>query len=110
MTNALVENVNGAHDAVGLTAWERLQAESILMQVDPLSPVKAAAQLRRPTTVMNWVWIVLIVAIAVVASIGIMAYVATVCIKRGGSYNGGLSIGTNGWKVWEYTLKFKCSR
>lgn len=65
---------------------------------------------RRPATTLNWVWIVLIVAIAVVASVGIMAYVAVVCIKRGGSYDGGLSIATNGWKVWEYRLKFKCTR
>jgi hypothetical protein len=56
------------------------------------------------------IWIVLIVAIAVVAVVGIMAYVAVVCIRRGGSYAGGLSVKTNGWKVWEYKLQFKCSR
>ncbi|MGF1597258.1 MAG: hypothetical protein ACFCVK_10060 [Acidimicrobiales bacterium] len=56
------------------------------------------------------VWIVLIVAIAIVAVVGVMAYVAVVCINRGGSYAGGLSIRTNGWKVWEYKLSFKCTR
>ncbi len=56
------------------------------------------------------VWVVAIIAIAVVAVVGIMAYVAVVCIRRGGSYNGGLSIRTNGWKVWEYRLTFQCTR
>lgn len=110
MTNLMVEKASGEHDAITLTPWERLQAESILIQVDPLSGLKAVSQVKRPTTVLNWVWIVLIVAVALVASIGIMAYVATVCIRRGGSYDGGLSISANGWKVWEYRLRFKCSR
>ncbi len=56
------------------------------------------------------VWIVLIVAIAVVLAVGIMAYVAIHCINRGGSYDGGLSIETNGWKVWEYRLRFRCTQ
>ena len=42
--------------------------------------------------------------------IGAMVYVATYCIGRGGSYAGGLGIKTNGWKVWEYRLTFKCTR
>lgn len=56
------------------------------------------------------VWIVLIVAIAVVAVAGIMAYVAIVCINRGGVYSGGLGVSVNGWRVWEYKLRFSCTR
>lgn len=56
------------------------------------------------------VWIVLIVAVAVVIAVGVLAWVAIYCIGRGGSYSGGLSFHTNGWKVWEYSMKFSCTQ
>lgn len=56
------------------------------------------------------VWIVVVVAIATVAVVGIMAYVAVKCINRGGSFTGGLSVKINGWRVWEYRLGFGCTR
>lgn len=56
------------------------------------------------------VWVVAIVAIAAVGALGVVAYVATVCINRGGSFDGGLSVQTNGWKVWEYKLRFRCTQ
>jgi hypothetical protein len=69
---------------------------------EALDDVRQAHQERRAYAV----GIVLIVAVAVVAAIGIMAYVAIYCINRGGSYSGGLDVDRKGWK---FRLKFKCS-
>lgn len=87
--------------------WARVQEEATRVYV---APIVAAKRALHTQSRLAAVWIVLIIAIAVVAAVGIMAYVATVCINRGGSFDGGLSVKTNGWKVWEYRLQFKCTR
>ncbi|MFP4514208.1 MAG: hypothetical protein ACLFRV_14785 [Acidimicrobiales bacterium] len=56
------------------------------------------------------VWIVVVVAIATVAAVGILAWAMAYCVARGGSYDGGLSVSTNGWRVWEYKLGFYCTQ
>jgi hypothetical protein len=72
--------------------------------------VAKAADAARERQRNHAIWIVLIIAVVVLAGIGAMTYVAIYCIRRGGSYAGGLSISRNGWKVWEYRLQFKCTR
>lgn len=94
------------------SAFEHGKMEAYLFAADPTARIAHHATTEREdgTTQLRWVWIVLIIAIAIVAMVGIMAYVAIHCINRGGVYAGGLSIQTNGWKVWEYRLNFKCTR
>lgn len=65
---------------------------------------------RRTNTFAVWIVLIVAVAVAVVLTVGIIAYVAMHCIRRGGSYDGGLSVKTNGWKVWEYRLRFRCTQ
>lgn len=88
-----------AHTADGLVIYGGRPGLTMGARID---------EFRRRET--NIVWIVLIVAIAIVVAVGIMAYVAIYCIRRGGNFAGGLGFRVNGWKVWEYRITFKCTR
>lgn len=94
------------------SAFERSKMEAYLFAANPAARTAHHLTKKRAdgTTELRWIWIVLIVAVVIIAGIGAMVYVATYCIGRGGSYAGGLGIKTNGWKVWEYRLTFKCTR
>lgn len=87
------------------------RSSDVALAVGGVLGVQVAGSIARLRQRENYaVWVVVIVAIAIVAAAGLMAYVATICINRGGSFLGGLNVETNGWKVWEYRLEIECSQ
>jgi hypothetical protein len=72
--------------------------------------VQVSRGIERARRSAHAVWIVLIIAIAIVIVVGVLAWAMAYCVARGGSFAGGLSFKTNGWRVWEYRIQFLCTR
>lgn len=56
----------------------------------------------------NAVWIIVLVALAVVIAIGLLAWAYAYCVRRGGSFDGGLSVSYP--NPFQARLRFKCTQ
>lgn len=56
----------------------------------------------------NAVWIIVLVALAVVIAVGLLAWAYAYCVNRGGNFDGGLSVSYP--NPFTARLRFKCTQ